>query len=105
MVTMSEPVLALLAALFGGAGLKIIETLLSRSARKEDLAKELREELRQESQSLKDQVREAQDSIDKWRSMYYALLASFNELMAAALNKGMQEEVRRIRKALDERIK
>lgn len=102
---MSEPVLALLAALFGGAGLKIIETLLSRSARKDDLAKELREELRVESQSLKDQIRDAQETVDKWRGMYYALLASFNELMALALNSGLQDEVRRIREALDERIK
>lgn len=99
---LSEPVLALLAAVFGGAGLKIIEALISRSTRRTDLAKELREELRQEALDLRKQITDIESRLDKWKRQYYSLLVAFNELMAVAMTAGLSEEVKKIRKQLDE---
>lgn len=99
---LNEPVLALLAAVFGGAGLKIIEALISRSTRKTDLAKELREELRQEALDLRKQITDIESRLDKWKRQYYSLLVAFNELMAVAMGAGLAEEAKKIREELDQ---
>lgn len=101
-MTMSEPVLALIAALFGGAGLKVIEHLISRSSRKEDLAQQLRDELRQEVKTLRNQLDDIEQRLDRWKKKYYTLLVSFNELMAVAMNEGLVEEVNKIRRRMNE---
>ena len=74
---MNESLIALFAATFGGAGLKFIEYLLSRGKAKQDLAQSIREELRSEVQSLRDELRQVQEEVDAWRQKYYDLLDRF----------------------------
>jgi len=97
----NEPLLALLAAIFGGAGLKVIEALLSRSTRRADIAKEIRDELRDEISGMRDQIVDVDNRLDLWKRRYYELLAAFNELVVIALKEGLTEEVARIRKKLE----
>lgn len=99
---LSEPILALLAAIFGGAGLKIIESLLSRSSRRADIAKEIRDELRGEVEGLRKQLAAIEQRLDRWKRQYYDLYVAFNELVVVAMNAGLSEETNRIRKSLDD---
>lgn len=68
------------ATVFGGAGLKVVESLLSKSKDKADDAREIRDELRLEISALREQVKEnsaTQDELEKeiesWRGKYYEL--------------------------------
>lgn len=99
---MTEPILALLAALFGGVGLKVIESLLSRSTHRADIAKEIRDELREEAANLREQLTSIESRLDRWKRQYYDLYVAFNELVVVALNAGLSEETNRIRKQLED---
>lgn len=65
-IGLSEPVVALLAAVFGGAGLKVIEAVLSRSERRGDAAKGMRDELRTDLAT----ERKANDDLTQQRDEY-----------------------------------
>jgi hypothetical protein len=79
----NEAWLALAGTLFGGAGFKIIESLLGRAGRKDNTATSLRTELRLEISTMRvemDKLRKEADAhdaaVDQWRDKYYALLAA-----------------------------
>lgn len=55
-------------ALFGGTGLKVLEWFLNRGKAKEDVATQLRNELRQELKELRERVDELEAENDKWRA-------------------------------------
>jgi seryl-tRNA synthetase len=99
---LSEPVLALLAAIFGGAGLKLIEALLAKSTRRQDVAKEIRDELRSEIVGLKVQLGDIERRLDRWKRQYYELYVAFNELVVVALSAGLTEETNRIRRSIED---
>lgn len=65
--------IALIGTIFGGAGLKIIESWLSKSARKTDDAKEIRDELRLTITELRTEISELEKAVDRWRTDYYAM--------------------------------
>jgi uncharacterized damage-inducible protein DinB len=69
--------LALIGALLGGSGLKVIEHWLSRSKVKDDTATDFRNELRTDIKELREELRKAEEEIDKWRVKYYALMDEF----------------------------
>lgn len=69
--------LALLGALLGGSGLKIIEYLLNRSKVRDDAALQMRTELRDEIKGLREELRKVEDELDKWRGKYYELMDEF----------------------------
>jgi uncharacterized coiled-coil DUF342 family protein len=96
----NETIIALVAAMFGGVGLKVIEKVLSRSAERADVAKDIRDELREELGHLKHEIVELAERLDKWRKQYYDLLSAFNDLTVVALTAGLEEEVQRIRERL-----
>jgi len=77
MPDISEAWLALIGAVLGGSGLKIIEYWLSRSKVKEDTAAQMRTELRGEIKNLRDELRSVEDELDKWRGKYYELMDEF----------------------------
>ena len=79
MPNISEAWLALLGALLGGSGLKIIEYLLNRSKVRDDAAAQIRSELREEVRSLREELRTVEDELDKWRGKYYELMDEFME--------------------------
>ncbi len=81
---MSTALLTLAAAVFGGAGVKAIEGLMSRGQDKDSLATELRAELRLCLKENKEELRlcteetaTAQGGEDKWRQKYYELLDQY----------------------------
>lgn len=77
-----EAWLALAGTIFGGVGLKIVESFLGRNKVKGDAAHQFREELRAEilmlraeADKLRDETDQLRDEIDEWRSKYFALVA------------------------------
>ena len=77
----SAPWLALFGTIFGGVGLKIVETWLNKPSRRDSTPAELREELRLQVEGLKSDVIRLQQIIDTteaemlvWRDKYYNLL-------------------------------
>lgn len=75
-----EAWIALAGAVFGGAGLKIIEYFINRSKLKIDAASEIREELRDEISNLRKEMRYLEEELDHWKQRYYVLLERFNEI-------------------------
>lgn len=74
--------LALIGALLGGSGLKVIEHWLNRSKIKEDAATQMRTELRDEIKNLREELRSVEDELDKWRGKYYELMDEFMKAKA-----------------------
>jgi len=93
---MIEPALALVAAVFGGVGLKVVESVLNRSRVKNDLETQMRAELRGDVLILKEELDKIEAALDVWKKKYFALLMSFNELAVLARENGLSEEVDKI---------
>lgn len=94
MPEISQAWLALLGAVIGGSGLKIVEYLLSRSKVREDAATQMRSELRDEIKVLREELRTVEDELDKWRGKYYELMDEFMKAkgdLAEALRKAQGE--------------
>lgn len=75
----SEAWLALIGALLGGSGLKIIEHWLNKAKVKDDSATSFRKELRDEVTSLREELRKVEKELDEWRDKYYALMDEFSQ--------------------------
>lgn len=87
---MSEStIIALVAALFGGGGLKFLEHILSRNKDRTDLATQLRNELRGEVTALRDEMRQIEAELDKWKARYYRLLAFMNDIRIRCIGAGI----------------
>jgi hypothetical protein len=84
MPDISQAWVALLAALLGGSGLKIIEYLLNRSKTKDDTAAEFRTELRDEVKTLREQLIRAGAEVEKWRAQYYEVMDEFIKFKSMA---------------------
>lgn len=96
-----EPVSAILMTvagiLGGGVGVKIVEHLFMRGKVKEDIASELRKELREDLINYRKAATEAEDREDKLRAQYYQLLEENAALKAAnALVQYKTEKVARV---------
>lgn len=99
---LTEPVFALIAAVFGGAGLKVIESLFKRAGERADIASQIRSELRQEVLDLRETVHDIDERLESWRRQYYAALVAFNELSVIAINHGLSDEVAEVRQRLED---
>lgn len=73
--------LALMGTIFGGAGLKIIESWLGKAKARADQGAQMRDELRKDIEGLRNQLERAaaeetrlEGLIEEWRSKYYDLL-------------------------------
>lgn len=62
---------ALVGTLFGGAGMKIVEAILSRRKGKDDLATSLRNELRADIATLRADLKEESRESEEWKAKYY----------------------------------
>lgn len=78
-----EAWLALAGTVFGGVGLKVIESFLGRNKSKDDSAYRFRDELRaeilllrSEADKIRDEADELRDEIDEWRTKYFSLVAA-----------------------------
>lgn len=76
----TEAFLALGGAVFGGAGLKVIEHWLNKAKDKIDVAKDFRQELRTDLSETKKELDRVEEELDRWKDKYYALLQENLEL-------------------------
>lgn len=74
---LNPALLALIGTIFGGVGLKVVEALLNRSKTQSDLASQIRQELREEVQGLREELRRVEGELDNWKFKYYELLDQF----------------------------
>lgn len=96
----SQAWLALIGALLGGSGLKVIEHWLNKSKVKDDSATSFRKELREEVTSLREELRKAEKELDEWRDKYYALVDEYSRFKQQAFADGLnREQVRDTRDA------
>lgn len=72
--------IALIGTLAGGVGLKVAEHWLGRNRVKIDDASRIRDELRIEISAQRDEIRELEAAVDKWRSEYYNLRDQYSKL-------------------------
>lgn len=70
-------VLALVGTIFGGVGLKVVETILSKKKSKSDTAAEIRNELRTDVAALRKEMKDLEEQLDIWKEKYYDLLNQF----------------------------
>lgn len=89
-------ILTLMGTVFAGAGLKLVDSWLSRASNKQKVDNALREEYRdsiidkrKDIQELKEDLRLAKEEVDKaeaeitvWRERYYAEVSAKMELVA-----------------------
>ena len=71
---MNGTIVALLAALGGGAIVKLIEVFFIPKSTREDFASKLRTELRDDIKTLREQLRQAEADVDIWKAKYYDLI-------------------------------
>lgn len=71
---MFEQWIPLLVAIFGGIGVKLIETMVSRSGKKIDMEAEIRKELREVVSHQDAKISELSNEVDVWKQKYYEVL-------------------------------
>lgn len=83
MPEISDAWLALIGAIMGGSGLKIIDTWLGKAKVKDDSAAKFRDELRAEVVAMREELRKTREELvasnareDEWQAKYYELLIS-----------------------------
>lgn len=81
---------ALIGAILGGSGLKLIEWWLSRSKEKDNSAKEFRQELRTDLTEVKRELDRVEAELDAWRDKYYDQLEKNIELRK---NRALTERI------------
>lgn len=69
--------IALIGTLFGGVVLKVTEHWLGKTKSQSDDAKQIREELRTQITSQKEEIKSLEDEVNEWRSKYYDLRDSY----------------------------
>lgn len=74
---MDPALLALVGTVFGGVGLKAVESILARGKTKSDTAAEIRNELRTDVAALRNEMKDLEVQLDEWKAKYYALLDQF----------------------------
>lgn len=72
--------IALIGTLCGGIGLKVLEHWLGKSKIKIDEATKLRDELRIEITSQREEIKSLEAEVDRWRKDYYDLRDKYSTL-------------------------
>lgn len=88
--------------IFGGVGLKVVEHWLGRNKVKIDDAQQIRDELRMEITSQREEIRELEAEVKNWRDQYYELLLKYSSQtteLTLALHKIKDEVVEAEKKA------
>lgn len=94
--------IALIGTVCGGVGLKMAEHWLGRNKIKTDDASRIRDELRLEITSQRDEIRQLETDVNKWRDEYYNLRDKYITLqteLTLALQKIKDEAEAAERKA------
>jgi len=72
--------IALIGTVVGTVGLKVAEHFLGKGRIKIDDAARIRDELRQEITANKQEIKELEDEVEKWRADYYDLRDKYIQL-------------------------
>src|SRR5690349_14163782 len=82
---LTDPVVlvALIGALIGGLGLKMVEAWLGRGKQKSDLATQIRDELRKDMLTLRTHFDNCEVEKDKWQDKYWLTVEENAQLKAA----------------------
>lgn len=89
--------IALIGTVVGSVGLKVLEHFLGKAKVRVDEATKIREELRLEISSLKDDIRELETDLNNWREKYldlrdtYANLNTEYRLALAKLGQAVEQ--------------
>lgn len=108
MVASIDPAwIALIGTLCGGLGLKLAEHWLGKNRVRVDDASKIRDELRLEINAQREEIRQLEVDVEKWRADYYDLRDKYVQLqteLTLALQKIKQEatEAERIQRAIDQ---
>lgn len=89
--------IALIGTLCGGVGLKLLEYWLGKSKVKIDEASKLRDELRIEITAQREEIKDLEAEVNKWRTDYYDLrdkYTTLNTQYLIALEKIKDEAIR-----------
>jgi hypothetical protein len=89
--TIGDTAVALAAALFGGAGVKILDKMLSKRNEYFVESSKIREELKAENASVKKERDEALEEVDAWRAKYWTQMEESIRHVAAI--EALQHEV------------
>src|SRR3990167_11016605 len=100
---MDGTIIAVISAILGGAGTKIIEkifdskhknmqTVTLQAKQSLDEANRIRKELREEITFLKEDVASMKREIGEWRTKYYTLLDDYTELKAKYVSLQIEVE-------------
>ena len=65
--------IALIGTVMGGVGLKVAESWLGRNKVKNDDAAQIRDELRMEITAQREEIKQLESDVNKWREEYYNL--------------------------------
>jgi chromosome segregation ATPase len=90
--------IALITTVFAGVGLKIAEHFLSRPRERVDEASKFRDELRIQIDNQREEIKELETGLERWRSEYYDLRDKYNKLqleLTLALER-LKEEAKQI---------
>lgn len=79
-MALDPTVVALVGTIMGGVGLKVAEHWLGRKKVKVDDAARLRDELRMEITTQKEEIRQLEAEVEKWRKEYYDLFQKYMSL-------------------------
>lgn len=94
--------IALIGTVCGGVGLKLTEHWLGRNKMKVDDATQIRTELRQEITVQREEIRQLESDVEKWRGEYYTLYEKYIKLqteLTLALQKIKDEAEQAEKKA------
>lgn len=72
--------IALIGTLCGGIGLKVAEHWLGKNKVKVDAATQMRDELRFEITAQREEIKDLETDVEKWRSDYYDLRDKYIQL-------------------------
>lgn len=70
-VNISDGMLAMIATVFGGVGLKVIESWLQRNKTRNDIGLSLRDELRRDLQDVREELAATRAEAVTWREKYF----------------------------------
>jgi hypothetical protein len=63
--------MSVLAAIFGGVGVQLLKKLTTRRSEEFEEAVRIRQELRQEIESLREELDQLKIEVEEWRTKYY----------------------------------
>ena len=96
--------IALIGTVTGGVGLKMVEHWLGRSKVKVDEAGRIRDELRLEITAQREEIKQLEADVNKWREEYYNLRDRFTALqteLTLALQRIRSEAAQAENKAVE----